>query len=314
MSLSCQRILRAVFAATLASSALAPAQTLSIGIGLVYAGNDSRQGIRTILDTEATANLDGQLTTAVFEWSASPCPAAVKIKIFRPSASLFFLDFTLPDSFSFVAERGPFDVTAPVLGGTYAFQVVTLSPPVDVQAGDVIAITRLTTCGGPVFQEPPRPFFCCPPGGSFSVPGDVTSSVSNPRSFDPWVGISATGNTTEFGLLRGRFVTSLVATDPRTGVTSQGVPNALHDGAGFFSLPAFTGDPRFPEVMVKMVDATGSPALGGDFWFFHAPLTDVQYTLTVKDQTTGVIRTYSNTSGSPAQLCGGVDTSAFQGP
>ena len=89
---------------------------------------------------------------------------------------------------------------------------------------------------------------------------------------------------------------------------------ARGDIAGYFSLPDFTGDPRFPEVTVKMVDATRSPALGGDFWFFHAPLTDVQYTLTVKDQHTGAVKTYSNSSASPSQLCGGVDTSAFPGP
>ena len=66
--------------------------------------------------------------------------------------------------------------------------------------------------------------------------------------------------------------------------------------------------------MIKMVDATGSPALGGDFWFFHAPLTDVQYTITVTDSRFLTVRTYTNTSGSPGQLCGGVDTSAFPGP
>jgi hypothetical protein len=92
------------------------------------------------------------------------------------------------------------------------------------------------------------------------------------------------------------------------------VPNRLRDGAGYFSLPDFTGDPTFPEVMVKMVDASRVPAFGGDFWFFHAPLTDVQYTLTVKDQKTGAVRTYSNTSGNPGQLCGAADTSAFPGP
>jgi hypothetical protein len=102
--------------------------------------------------------------------------------------------------------------------------------------------------------------------------------------------------------------------NPRNGAVTFGVPNPLGDSAGYFSLPDFTGDPTFPEIMVKMVDATGSPALGGDFWFFHSPLTDVQYTLTVTDQATLAVRTYTNTSGSPGQLCGAADTSAFPGP
>jgi hypothetical protein len=115
-------------------------------------------------------------------------------------------------------------------------------------------------------------------------------------------------------LVGGRFQITLRAIDPRTGRIAVGVPNPLTDWAGFFSLPDFTGQPTFPEVMIKMVNATGTPALGGDFWFFHAPLTDVQYTLTVTDETTGAVRTYTNTSGGPGQLCGGVDTSAFPGP
>ena len=63
-----------------------------------------------------------------------------------------------------------------------------------------------------------------------------------------------------------------------------------------------------------VIAATGSPALGGDFWFFHAPLTDLQYTITVTDSRFRTVRTYTSTSGSPGQLCGGVDTSAFPGP
>lgn len=45
--------------------------------------------------------------------------------------------------------------------------------------------------------------------------------------------------------------------------------------------------------------------------FFRSPLTDVTYTLTVRDQFTGATRAYTNGPGSPGQLCGGVDTSAF---
>ena len=105
----------------------------------------------------------------------------------------------------------------------------------------------------------------------------------------------------------------MTAVNPRTGSTAVGTPNSLGDSAGYFSLPAFTGDSTFPEVTVKMVDATGAPALGEGFWFFHAPLTDVQYRITVKDRRTGAMKTYSNSSASPGQLCGGADTSAFPG-
>lgn len=179
----------------------------------------------------------------------------------------------------------------------------------------MIAITNMTACGGPIYQHNISNFFSAP-GGSFSVPGDVSSSIPNPHHKDPWVFVVAQGTSVEFGLLGGRFVASLVATNPRTGGTAIGKPVVLSDGAGYFSLPDFTGDPAFPEVMVKMVDASREPALGADFWFFHAPLTDVRYTITAKDQVTRAIRSYANAnaSGDPGQLCGGADTSAFPGP
>lgn len=115
-------------------------------------------------------------------------------------------------------------------------------------------------------------------------------------------------------LMLGRFEVTLDAQDPRTGRTTTGVANRISNAAGYFSLPDFTADASFPEVTVKMVDGSSNPALGGTFWFFHAPLTDVLYTLTVKDLRTGVSRPYSNGSRSSEQLCGAVDTNAFRGP
>jgi hypothetical protein len=192
---------------------------------------------------------------------------------------------------------------------------VTLSPPVDVHAGDLIAVTNLTTCGGPVHANwslgaPPPVDFT-----SFTVPGDVTSTVTS-GNFGPIaqsIFLTGSGSGPALGLLGNRFTVTLSATDPRTGVTADGIPSNLGccGQAGYFSLPSFTGDPMFPEVTVKMVDATRVPALGGTFWFFYSALTDVQYTLTVTDQMNGRTRTYSNISGGPGQLCGGADTSAF---
>lgn len=114
-------------------------------------------------------------------------------------------------------------------------------------------------------------------------------------------------------LLDGRFRVTLEATDPRAGNT--GIGHAIPQGNrhGSFSLPSFTGDPTFPEVIVKMLDATGvPPPLGGFFWVFHTGLTDLQYTMTVTDMMTGALRTYRNNRSDPANLCGGADTVAFR--
>ena len=111
-------------------------------------------------------------------------------------------------------------------------------------------------------------------------------------------------------LLSGRFEVNLAATDPRSGLTTTGTAHALSDGSGYFALPDFTGNPSFPEITLKMVDATAAaPPFGGAFWFFYSSLTDVDYTLTVTDLQTGRVRTYAS-SGSPP-FCGAGDTNAF---
>jgi len=109
-------------------------------------------------------------------------------------------------------------------------------------------------------------------------------------------------------LLSGRFRATLAAGDPRTGRAASG--RAIPDGDrfGYFSLPDFTGDPTFPEVFLKMLDAT---SLDGHFWVFHSGLTNLPYTLTVTDLSTGEIRAYQNRVGDPTRLCGGADTAAF---
>ena len=76
-----------------------------------------------------------------------------------------------------------------------------------------------------------------------------------------------------------------------------GQATALTDRAGFFGIAGVTGDSQFPEVVVKMVDGRG---INGDFWFFHAGLTGLDYTLTVTDHVTGAVRTYE----SPGAFCG----------
>jgi hypothetical protein len=111
---------------------------------------------------------------------------------------------------------------------------------------------------------------------------------------------------------------TVTARDPRTGtaepIEGQGVPDG--DRFGYFSFPALTGDSRFPEVFVKMANATGQPEpYGGNVWVFHTSLTHLDYTLTVRDTNTGRIRTYvSRKFLTPSPLsCGVADTRAFDG-
>ncbi len=121
---------------------------------------------------------------------------------------------------------------------------------------------------------------------------------------------TATGSGTDLSLLKGRFRATLQATDPRTGRTAAGTAIARGDAFGYFSLPAFTGDPNYPEIFVKMADATAQP--GASFWVFHTGLTDLSYTLTVTDQVTAAVRTYTGGATGGTRLCGSADTAAFR--
>ena len=137
------------------------------------------------------------------------------------------------------------------------------------------------SCGGPTRLAFPLPTGVRGPE-SFAVPGDVTTTVVQPTVNQPGILVGATGSDPVLVLL-GRFHITLSATDPRSGRETFGTAVPLGPGAGYFSLPDFTGDASFPEIMIKMVSAIDVPSMGGTFWFFHDPLTDIPYNLTVID-------------------------------
>ncbi|MDQ6891511.1 MAG: PKD domain-containing protein [Acidobacteriota bacterium] len=103
------------------------------------------------------------------------------------------------------------------------------------------------------------------------------------------------------------FDVTLTATDPRTGTTGQGQVVAQNDIYGIFSIPAITGNAGNPEVLVKMVDASG---IGQSYWVFYGALTDLSYTLTVRDVATGRAKTYRDAKVG-STVCGQFDTSGF---
>lgn len=112
--------------------------------------------------------------------------------------------------------------------------------------------------------------------------------------------VTAAGTEAALEMLGGRFSVTLEAHHPRTHQAVAGQATSLTDRSGYFGIAGVTGDPQFPEVVVKMVDGRG---INGDFWFFHSGLTSLDYTLTVTDQVTHVVRTYE----SPGAFCGSAD-------
>ncbi|MCA1582091.1 MAG: hypothetical protein LC796_12030 [Acidobacteria bacterium] len=102
------------------------------------------------------------------------------------------------------------------------------------------------------------------------------------------------------------FTITLTARDPRTGTTGTGLAIPENDIFGFFSIPAITGNSSNPEVFVKIIDGR---ALNNAYWVFYNGLTDLEYTLTVRENATGRTKVYLKPAGNTA--CGAQDTSAF---
>ena len=103
------------------------------------------------------------------------------------------------------------------------------------------------------------------------------------------------------------FDITLTAQDPRTGMTGAGQVVSQNDIYGIFSIPAITGNAGNPEVIVKMVDATG---IGQSYWVFYGALTDLTYTLSVREVATGTTKSYRDARVG-STVCGSFDTSGF---
>lgn len=107
------------------------------------------------------------------------------------------------------------------------------------------------------------------------------------------------------GFAASGFDVTLAATDQRTGRTGPGRALARSHEFGYFSIPALTSNADNPEVFVKVLDAR---TVNGEFWVFYGGLTDLEYSLTVRHNSTGRVKTFFKEGGS---ACGGFDTSGF---
>jgi len=105
------------------------------------------------------------------------------------------------------------------------------------------------------------------------------------------------------------FDLTLSARDPRTGNAGEGVVLGQNDVYGYFSLPTLSGNAGNPEVIVKMVDASG---IGQNYWVFYGTMTDLDFTLSVREVSTGIVKTYSkDVTGDPSKASGQFDTTGF---
>jgi PKD repeat protein len=154
--------------------------------------------------------------------------------------------------------------------------------------------------GGASTQQNPTHAYANP--GSFTV-RLTASNASGPSTAT--LAITVTPATVLRLNAAHTFDLTLTARDPRTGNTGAGTVIGQNDVYGYFSIPDVSGNAGNPEVIVKMVDAT---AIGQNYWVFYGCMTDLEYTLNVKENATGAVKTYSKDVGKP---CGQFDTSGF---
>jgi hypothetical protein len=91
----------------------------------------------------------------------------------------------------------------------------------------------------------------------------------------------------------GRFELSLAWADPRRGIGGVGHPIRLTDDTVYFWFFA----PGNVEVVVKVLDGR---AVNGRFWVFYGGLTDLGFTLLVRDTATGESRAFASPAGTMA--------------
>ena len=146
------------------------------------------------------------------------------------------------------------------------------------------------------------------PAHVYAASGSFTARLTASNASGPASATLAV-TVTDSGLLRlnaaHSFDLTLTARDPRTGNVGAGKVIGQNDVYGYFSLPTLSGNAGNPEIIVKMVDATG---IGQNYWVFYGSMTDLEFTLSVKENATGVVKSYRKDDSKPS---GQFDTSGF---
>ncbi len=131
--------------------------------------------------------------------------------------------------------------------------------------------------------------------GSFTVrlivTGDGTNTFGTAGSAHTFVikqpEYPCVPSPTALCLSRGRFQVSVAWHSNQLGTSGDGQAQLMTGDTGVFWFFA----PTNLELMVKVLDGT---SLNGYFWFFSGALSSVEYTITVTDTATNMVKTYHN--------------------
>ena len=103
-------------------------------------------------------------------------------------------------------------------------------------------------------------------------------------------------------LAGSRFEATVHWTNPATGLAGRGRPILGTDNTGYI----YFFSPDNVELAIKVLDGR---AFNDSYWVFATGLTDLDYTITVKDTLQGEVKTYS--SQDAGQSCTIQDVDAF---
>ena len=136
--------------------------------------------------------------------------------------------------------------------------------------------------------------------GAFGPIGLFSARTATPWARSVQAGLGCPGDA--LCLAGGRFEASVQYTNPATGLAGSGRPILGTDNTGYMTFFS----PDNVELAIKVLDGR---AFNDSYWVFATGLTDVDYTITVKDTFGGEVRTYGSQDG--GQFCTIQDLDAF---
>ncbi len=135
------------------------------------------------------------------------------------------------------------------------------------------------------------------------VTGDESSTTGLVISTFTINVVSCAPNASTLCLNDNRFKATVEWSVPPQQKTGSGAGVALTGDTGYY----WFFSPANIELVLKVVDGR---TFNGKFWVFYGALSNVEYTITVKDTKTGAVKTYVNPYGTTASLA---DVNAFDG-
>ncbi len=131
----------------------------------------------------------------------------------------------------------------------------------------------------------------------YALYGALTQTASSRKA----AAAPCTAGSETLCLNAGRFQVTVAWSAPSQGKSGHGMAHPVTDDTGYLWFFTDTN----VELVIKVLD--GRP-VNGHFWVFYGALSNVQYTVTVKDTETGATQVYENPDGHQAS---NADTKAF---